>query len=63
MYAAHVYAVCTAENILEGTGKLLDEKGALSGNITREELGVTMQQVVQQKIKSYERTHDPGRRP
>ena len=48
------------QRILEGTDKLLDEKGALAGNITKAELRKAMQEIVTQTIESYERSHGRG---
>ena len=49
-YSAHF-----VERIVGDTAKLLDEKGALAGNITRQELRAAMTEIVQQTIDSYER--------
>ena len=48
------------QRILEGTGKLLDEKGALAGNITKAELRKAMKEIVHETIASYERSRGRG---
>ena len=56
-FMSHVYVtrLCHTERIVGDTAKLLDEKGALAGNITREELRRAMKEVVQHTIERYER--------
>ena len=54
----HIYATHLrhTERIVGDTARLLDEKGALAGNITRTDLRRAMEEVVQNTIERYERT-------
>lgn len=49
------------ERIVGDTSKLLDEKGALAGNITRKELKDAMEEVVRTTLAEYQREHGPPR--
>ena len=57
MYFMPMYAMYATpiERIVGDTAKLLDEKGALAGNITRTELRAAMEDCVRQAVEMYER--------
>ena len=57
MYATLMYAMYATpiELIVGDTAKLLDEKGALAGNITRTELRAAMEDCIRQAVEMYER--------